>query len=61
MTAAYVQTLLLTGARPGEVLALRWEDVNTQWMSLTIPGQGGRRTANPLTPMRSLLAALPRQ
>jgi integrase len=29
--AACIQMMLLTGARPGEVLALRWEDVNTQW------------------------------
>lgn len=29
--AASLQMMLLTGARPGEVLALRWEDVNTQW------------------------------
>jgi integrase len=34
--AAYLQTLLLTGARPGEVLGLRWEDVNTKWRGLTI-------------------------
>jgi integrase len=29
--AACLQMMLLTGARPGEVLALRWADVNTQW------------------------------
>ena len=34
--SAYLQTLLLTGARPGEVLAMRWEDVNMQWRGITI-------------------------
>lgn len=29
-TAAYLQTLLLTGARPGEVLAMRWVDINAK-------------------------------
>jgi len=36
VTAVYLQTLLMTGARPGEVLALRWADLNTQWMNVTI-------------------------
>lgn len=62
VTAAYVQTLLLTGARPGEVLALRWEDVNTQWMSLTIRDKVEGERQIPLTPyVWSLLAALPRR
>lgn len=66
--AAYLQTLLLTGARPGEVLAMRWEDINTQWRGLTIRdkdaskgGQDGTRQI-PLTPfVWHLLAALPRR
>lgn len=28
--------MLLKGARPGEVLALPWEDVNTQWKGIHI-------------------------
>ena len=34
--AAALQVMLLTGARPGEVLEIRWEDVNTKWRGLTI-------------------------
>ena len=60
--AAYLQTLLLTGARPGEVLALRWEDVNTQWQGLTIRDKVEGERVIPLTPyVHSLLAAMPRR
>ncbi len=60
--AAYLQTLLLTGARPGEVLALRWEDVNTQWQGLTISDKVEGERVIPLTPyVHSLLAAMPRR
>lgn len=60
--AAYLQTLLLTGARPGEVLAMQWEDVNTRWKGLTIRDKiEGERTI-PLTPyVARLLASLPRR
>lgn len=60
--AAYLQTLLLTGARPGEVLTLRWEDVNTQWKGLTIRDKVEGERVIPLTPyVAQLLAALPRR
>jgi integrase len=60
--AAYLQTLLLTGARPGEVLALRWEDVNTKWRGLTIRDKVEGTREIPLTPyVAALLAALPRR
>lgn len=66
--AAYIQALLLTGARPGELLALKWSDINTRWKSLTIRdkdeskgGKDGTRTI-PLTPyVHHLLAGLPRR
>lgn len=49
-TAAYFQAVLLTGARPGEVAALLWEDVDFQWNSLTIRDKvEGERTI-PMTP-----------
>jgi len=34
--SAYLQILLLTGARRNELGSLRWEDVDFQWKSLTI-------------------------
>lgn len=62
VTGAYLQTLLLTGARPGEVLSLRWDDLNTQWMSVTIRDKVEGERQIPLTPyVWSLLAALPRR
>lgn len=49
-TSAYFQAILLTGARPGEMAALRWEDVDFQWNSLTIRDKvEGERTI-PMTP-----------
>jgi integrase len=60
--AAYLQTVLLTGARPGEVLTLRWEDVNTQWKGLTIRDKVEGERVIPLTPyVAHLLAGLPRR
>ena len=60
--SAYLQTLLLTGARPGEVLAMRWEDMNTQWRGLTIRDKVEGERVIPLTPyVHQLLAALPRR
>ena len=60
--AAYLQTLLLTGARPGEVLGLRWEDVNTKWKGLTIRDKVEGERVIPLTPYVShLLHSLPRR
>lgn len=62
VTAAYLQTLLLTGGRPGEVLTLRWDDFNTQWQSITIRDKVEGERHIPLTPyVWSLLAALPRR
>jgi integrase len=60
--AAYLQTMLLTGARPGEVLALRWDDVNTKWKGLTIRDKVEGLRVIPLTPyLGHLLAALPKR
>ncbi len=60
--AAYLQTLLLTGARPGEVLALRWDEINLKWRGLTIRDKVEGERVIPLTPYVSrLLHALPRR
>ena len=62
VTAAYLQILLLTGARPGEVLAMRWSDLNTQWRGITIRDKVEGERVIPLTPYVSqLLAGLPRR
>jgi integrase len=59
---ACIQMMLLTGARPGEVLALRWEDVNTQWKGISIRDKVEGTREIPATPyMLHLLAALPRR
>lgn len=60
--AAYLQAMVLTGSRPGEMLELRWEDVNTKWKGLTIRDKVEGERVIPLTPYVShLLAALPRR
>jgi integrase len=59
---AYLQTLLLTGARPGEVLGLRWSDLNEQWKGLAIRDKVEGERVIPLTPyVHALLTALPRR
>lgn len=63
--SAYLQSLLILGARREELASLRWSDVDFEWDSLTIRdkaeskgGQDGRRTI-PLTPYaKSLLLDL---
>ena len=60
--AAYLQGLLLTGARRNELATLRWADVDFQWKSLTIRDKvEGERTI-PLTPyLEHLISWLPRR
>ena len=60
--AAYLQTLLLTGARAGEVLGLRWDDINTKWRGMSIRDKVEGTRVIPFTPYVShLLATLPRR
>ena len=60
--AACLQMMLLTGARPGEVLALRWDDINTQWKGISIRDKVEGTREIPATPyMLHLLATLPRR
>ena len=60
--SAYLQSLLLTGARRRELAGLRWADVDFQWLSMTIRDKvEGERTI-PLTPyVAHLLSTLPRR
>lgn len=48
--SAYLQSLLLTGARPNEMRELRWEDVDFRWGSLTIRDKVEGERVIPLTP-----------
>ncbi len=59
---ACLQMMLLTGARPGEVITLHWEDVNTQWKGISIRDKVDGTREIPATPyMLHLLATLPRR
>ncbi|VVE03157.1 preprotein translocase [Pandoraea anhela] len=61
--SAYLQGLLITGARREELAALRWVDVDFQWRSVQLSDkveEAGRTI--PLSPyLSTLLAALPRR
>lgn len=75
MISAYLQCLLLTGARPGtssnddgELRLLKWEDIDEQWHAITLrdkdESKGGRdgHRIIPLTPyVHQLLTSLPRR
>lgn len=60
VAAAYLQTLLLTGARREELAGLRWQDVDFQWKSLRIRDKVDGERIIPLTPyVAHLLSWLP--
>ncbi|MBF6990929.1 integrase family protein [Cupriavidus sp. IK-TO18] len=62
--SAYLQGLLITGARREELAALRWEDVDFQWRSLHIADKVETETGRiiPLPPyLASLLLELKRR
>jgi len=60
--SAYLQALLLTGARRNELAALRWQDVDFQWSSLTMHDKVEGLRVIPLTPyVAQLLAGMPRR
>jgi integrase len=60
--SAYVQFLLLTGARSNEAKTLRWQDIDFQWRTINIHDKvEGERTI-PLTPyLAQLLNSLQRR
>lgn len=60
--SAYIQTLLLVGARREELLALTWPDVDFKWNKMHVMGKGAVPRDIPLTPYVSiLLSTLPRR
>jgi integrase len=60
--SAYLQALLLTGARREELAALRWVDVDFQWRSMNIRDKVEGNRDIPLTPYTAaLMAPLPRR
>lgn len=62
VVAAYLQALLLTGARSGELLELKWADLNFAWKGMTIRDKVEGERVVPLTPfVAALLAPLPRR
>ncbi|GAB3367430.1 MULTISPECIES: tyrosine-type recombinase/integrase [Giesbergeria] len=60
--SAYLQVLLLTGARREELAELKWDDVNFQWRGIDMKDKAEGRRAVPLTPyVAQLLSTLPRR
>ncbi|WLI89220.1 integrase family protein [Massilia sp. R2A-15] len=60
--SAYLQCLLLTGARREEMAKLRWVDVDFQWNSMKLSDKIEDFRMVPLTPyVSSLLGTLPRR
>ena len=60
--SAALQVMLLTGARPGEVLAIKWEDIDPKWRGLHIRDKVEGEREIPLTPYIShLITPLPRR
>lgn len=53
---AYLQVVLLTGARRDEIASLKWDDVDFQWRALTIRDKVEGERSVPMTPyVESLL------
>jgi len=64
--SAYLQALLLTGARRDEMASLQWQDLDTVWHTATIKDKANKTAIKtrqiPLTPyVESLLLNLPRK
>jgi integrase len=60
--SAYLQGLLITGARREELAALRWEEVDFRWKTIKLADKMEPFRIIPLTPYLSeLLSALPRE
>lgn len=59
--SAALQVMLLTGARPNEVLDLRWDDINWRWKGMQMRDKVEGDREIPLTPyVASLIEGLPK-
>jgi integrase len=57
-----LQVMLLTGARPNEVLDLHWDDINWQWKGMQLRDKVDGDREIPLTPyVASLISKLPKR
>ncbi len=62
VASAYLQCLLLTGARRSELSTLRWNDVDFRWHQITLTDKVDPHRTIPLTPyVKKLLSSLPRR
>jgi len=60
--SACLQMILLTGARPGEIRGIRWEDVNFKWRGIAIRDKVEGTREIPATPyVMHLISSLPRR
>lgn len=60
--SAYLQCLLLTGARREELAALKWDDINFQWRGMSLKDKIEGTRSVPLTPyVEHLIRGLPRR
>lgn len=61
IASVYLRSLLLTGARREEMAALKWTDIDFQWLKLTLADKVEVSRVIPLTPyLAQHLASLPR-
>ncbi len=59
---AAIRLLILTGCRTGEILSLRWDDVNFEHQTLKLPeSKTGAKTIQLSAPALKVLDALPRE
>jgi integrase len=62
IVSAAIQVMLLTGARPNEVLLMKWADVDETWKKITIRDKVEGERSIPLTPyIAYLIGQLPRR
>lgn len=59
--SAYLQCLLLTGARREELASIKWSNVDIQWHTISIRDKVDEKRLIPLTPyVKDLISSLPK-